>query len=112
RLAYLNAEFIAFITDSGGPYGFSLLESFANASYSSTDARRGRACAPGIVPRLCASASTAPTFRYPNAAAIVPTKLRRHTACCTSIAPSVQSHSTRKGLPPDANSRWSTVENH
>src|SRR5207302_5096549 len=87
RLAYLNAWFIAFMTDSGGPYGFSLLDSLANASYSSTEARGRAACAPGTALRPCANTSATPTFRDPRAAATVPTKLRRETARFTSIRP-------------------------
>src|SRR5207253_5497250 len=76
---------MAFITDSGGPYGFSLFASFANASYSSSEACRGAACPAGIAPRVWASRSAAPTFNAPIAAATLPTKLRRDTACFTFI---------------------------
>src|SRR3954470_24727721 len=41
RLAYLKAPVIAFMTDSGGPYGFSLNDSLANESYSSPAGSRG-----------------------------------------------------------------------
>src|SRR5207248_8678330 len=71
----------------GGPYGFSLLDSLANASYSSTDARGRAACVPGIALRPCANASATPNLSDPRAAATVPTKLRRESAPFTSIRP-------------------------
>src|SRR6185295_3403959 len=62
RFEYFQALFIAFITDSGGPQQFSLLDRCANESYSFETAP-GRAAPPPCV-RPCAKRSiSVPTPR-------------------------------------------------
>src|SRR6516225_8780086 len=81
RFEYFHAEVIAFMTESGGPQQFSLLDRCAKESQSSIPdaADRARAAAPGAF-CCCAKRSTSgPTPRYPTAAATPPMNLRRET---------------------------------
>src|SRR5262245_60026284 len=91
RFEYFQALVIAFITDSGGPQQFSLLERCANESQSSLPMAGRPARAAGCVPGCCANRSAsgfAP--RYPTAAATPPMNFRRETLMeppSTQIAP-------------------------
>src|ERR1035437_6609740 len=80
---------MAFITESGGPYGFSLNESFAYESYSSSDGRT-RAAPPCGCCVACANRSIEGLSPItPMAVATPPTNLRRETAIFSSTTPSV-----------------------
>src|ERR1035437_737880 len=70
---------MAFITESGGPYGFSLNESFAYESYSSSEGRT-RAAPPCGCCVACANRSIDGLRPItPTAVATPPTNLRRET---------------------------------
>src|SRR5262245_20205938 len=88
RFAYLNALVMAFITESCGPYGFSLLASFANASYSSIveGPRRGPGCCESRPTMPWAhSSSSGLRPRTPNVVATPPTKPRRESESFTRM---------------------------